>query len=226
MKETEGYGHGRSVLRNDLHTATCALRETLLLDSEHSDLFPTQHRQHVLSVRCTLDRRARFSSSSSRSLSCRTSSCNGSWQTVKDSLKRRGVEQLESVSLSSEAMETIRSRSSFFDSSCCSWLTQDKGGSPPREVHFIYTISYCIIYAASRTSLLLNSSHLHLFTGSSQNHNFTTARETKNSRHHKNEQQNLLFKQFTAKSFSSCLETLFHFNMLAIILIMTITLNC
>lgn len=157
-------------------------------------LFHTQHIQQVLSVGCTLDRRARFSSSSSLSLSCRTSSCNGSWHTVKDSLKRSGVEQLESVSLSSEAMETIRSRSSFFASSCCSWLTLDKWTPPPREIHFAYTISYCVIYAASGTSLLLNSSHLHLFTGSLQNHNFTTARETEHSRHHKNEQQNLLFK--------------------------------
>lgn len=101
--------------------ATCFKRTWCWILNPHS--FHTQHTEHTPSAGCTLDRRARFSSSSSRSLSCRISSCNGSWETVKDSLKRSGVEQLESVSLSSEAMETIRSRSSFFDSSCCSWLT-------------------------------------------------------------------------------------------------------
>lgn len=74
-------------------------------------------------ARCTLDRRAMFSSSSSLSFSCIMSSCSRPWDKLKDSLSRRGVEQLESVSLSSEAMETIRSSSSFLDSSCCSWLT-------------------------------------------------------------------------------------------------------
>lgn len=71
----------------------------------------------------TLDRRAMFSSSSSLSFSCSMSSCSKPCDKLKDSLNRRGVEQLESVSLSSEAMETIRSSSSFLDSSCCSWLT-------------------------------------------------------------------------------------------------------
>lgn len=72
---------------------------------------------------CTLDRRAMFSSSSSLSFSCSMSSCSSPWDKLKDSLNRRGVEQLESVSLSSEAIETIRSSSSFLESSCCSWLT-------------------------------------------------------------------------------------------------------
>lgn len=72
---------------------------------------------------CTLDRRAIFSSSSSLSFSCSMSNCSKPWDKLKDSLNRRGVEQLESVSLSSEAIETIRSNSSFLDSSCCSWLT-------------------------------------------------------------------------------------------------------
>lgn len=71
----------------------------------------------------TLDRRAMFSSSSSLSFSCSMSSCSKPCDKLKDSLNRRGVEQLESVSLSSEAMETIRSSSSFLDSSCWSWLT-------------------------------------------------------------------------------------------------------
>lgn len=69
---------------------------------------------------CTLDRRAIFSSSSSLSFSCSMSNCSKPWDKLKDSLNRRGVEQLESVSLSSEAIETIRSNSSFLDSSCCS----------------------------------------------------------------------------------------------------------
>lgn len=110
----------------------------------HPDLFHIQHR-----IEYTFDRRARFSSSSSLSLSCKTSSCSRSCGTLKDSLKRSGVEQLESVSLSSEAIETIRSRSSFFDSSCCSWLTYDKRRSPACEIYFSYTISQCINYAAS-----------------------------------------------------------------------------
>lgn len=115
----------------------------------YPDLFHTQHIWYTLQVGYTFDRRARFSSSSSLSLSCKTSSCNRSCDTLKDSLKRSGVEQLESVSLSSEAIETIRSRSSFFESSCCSWLTYDKRTSPAHEIYFSYTTLQCIICAAS-----------------------------------------------------------------------------
>lgn len=78
---------------------------------------------YTVEVMHTFDRRAKFSSSSSLSLSCKISNCKRPCDTLKDSLNRSGVEQLESVSLSSEAIETIRSNSSFFDSSCCSWLT-------------------------------------------------------------------------------------------------------